>query len=103
MPKSADPPRVRMTTCVHRILAELAEASCVRRHGPWVEYTFDRFVSWGPRHLSNIGAVDLAAPLRAELAAEARGPVHFTWSALHYPMGVGVEVHVLAAKKPHEC
>lgn len=31
------------------------------------------------------------------------GAAHFTWSAPHYPMGVGVEVHVLATKKPHEC
>lgn len=70
---------------------------------PLAECTFDRFVSWGPRHLSNIGAVDLGMPFLAELAAGARGPVHCTWSALHYPMGVGVEVHALAAKKPHEC
>jgi hypothetical protein len=44
-----------------------------------------------------------STPMTGSILGAYRGPAHFTWSAPHYPMGVGVEVHVLAAKKPHEC
>jgi DNA-binding IclR family transcriptional regulator len=66
-------------SAVHRTLAELSEAGYVRQDGPLGEYTLTlRFVSFGLRHLSNIGVVNLAKPLLAGLATEARALVRLS-------------------------
>lgn len=66
-------------SAVHRLLAELSEAGYVRQDGALGEYMLTlRFVSQGLRHLSHIGVVNLAKPLLADLAREARALVRLS-------------------------
>lgn len=66
-------------SATHRMLAELGEAGYVRQDGALGEYSLTlNFVSLGLRHLSHVGVVNLAKPLLAELAGEARALVRLS-------------------------